>query len=246
MRMPIGSRPRPRSRAEQCFVFLDRRGRGADAARTDRRRGDGRGRHGRRRSSRMGRPGHFSGDRPAQAVRLADDRHADGRRRPQHRHCDICSMRSIRSSLPWGLRCSTWLRPGSAQSHEGLGQILGFAAGAFVCIATSDLLPELQFHRHDRATLSAALVAGIALAWGTVYLEGGHDHSHGSRACARGRARSRSDDDRRTRRRQRSTLPARARCEFAARARAPRRSPRGWRRCSSTRQERPGDERHAG
>jgi zinc and cadmium transporter len=66
------------------------------------------------------------------------------------------------------------------QSHEGLGEILGFAAGAFVCIATSDLLPELQFHRHDRATLSAALVAGIALAWGTVYLEGGHDHAHGA------------------------------------------------------------------
>jgi zinc and cadmium transporter len=40
-----------------------------------------------------------------------------------------------------------------------------------VCIATSDLLPELQFHRHDRAALSIALVAGIALAWSTVLLE---------------------------------------------------------------------------
>jgi zinc and cadmium transporter len=54
---------------------------------------------------------------------------------------------------------------------DGLGQALGFAAGAFVCIATSDLLPELQFHRHDRAALSIALVAGIALAWSTVFLE---------------------------------------------------------------------------
>jgi zinc and cadmium transporter len=63
-------------------------------------------------------------------------------------------------------------------AHEGLGQVLGFAAGAFICIATSDLLPELQFHRHDRLTLSAALVAGIAVAWGTVWLEGGHEHSH--------------------------------------------------------------------
>jgi zinc and cadmium transporter len=63
---------------------------------------------------------------------------------------------------------------------NGLGQALAFAAGAFVCIATSDLLPELQFHRHDRAALSIALVAGIALAWGTVLLEGGHEHgSHG-------------------------------------------------------------------
>ncbi len=62
-------------------------------------------------------------------------------------------------------------------SHGGLGQVLGFAAGAFLCIATSDLLPELQFHRHDRAGLSLALVAGIALAWSTVFLEGG-DHGH--------------------------------------------------------------------
>ena len=67
---------------------------------------------------------------------------------------------------------------GIDQPQACLGQALGFAAGAFVCIATSDLLPELQFHRHDRAMLSAALVAGIALAWGTVFLEGGHDHSH--------------------------------------------------------------------
>jgi zinc and cadmium transporter len=68
---------------------------------------------------------------------------------------------------------------GSGPLEQGLGQALGFAAGAFICIATSDLLPELQFHRHDRAVLSAALLAGIALAWSTVFLEGeGHGHSH--------------------------------------------------------------------
>jgi zinc and cadmium transporter len=69
--------------------------------------------------------------------------------------------------------------------QEGLGQALGFAAGAFVCIATSDLLPELQFHRHDRAALSAALLAGIALAWSTGFFEGGghgHDHGHSHEA----------------------------------------------------------------
>jgi zinc and cadmium transporter len=65
----------------------------------------------------------------------------------------------------------------AGQPQEGLGQALGFAAGAFVCIATSDLLPELQFHRHDRAALSAALLAGIALAWGMVFFEDdGHEH----------------------------------------------------------------------
>jgi zinc and cadmium transporter len=67
-----------------------------------------------------------------------------------------------------------------AAGSTGLGQTLGFAAGAFLCIATGDLLPELQFHRHDRFALSASLVAGIALAWGTVFLESsGHDHYHG-------------------------------------------------------------------
>ena len=58
------------------------------------------------------------------------------------------------------------------QSHFALGQALGFGAGAFMCIAMSDLLPELQFHRHDRFWLSIALVAGIALAWSTGLLEG--------------------------------------------------------------------------
>ena len=66
----------------------------------------------------------------------------------------------------------------AASGGQILGQALGFAAGAFICIASSDLLPELQFHRHDRLALSVALVAGIALAWSTIYLEeGGHDHA---------------------------------------------------------------------
>ncbi len=40
---------------------------------------------------------------------------------------------------------------------------LAFSAGTFVCIALSDLLPELQFHDHDRVKLSIALVLGLAL-----------------------------------------------------------------------------------
>ena len=45
-----------------------------------------------------------------------------------------------------------------------LGYALAFCAGSFLCIASSDLLPELQFHSHDRFKLSAALVAGLAVA----------------------------------------------------------------------------------
>jgi zinc and cadmium transporter len=49
---------------------------------------------------------------------------------------------------------------------------LAFSAGTFLCISLSDLLPELQFHDHDRVKLSAALVAGLALAISVGKLEG--------------------------------------------------------------------------
>jgi zinc and cadmium transporter len=45
-----------------------------------------------------------------------------------------------------------------------VGAALAFAAGTFLCIASSDLLPELQFHAHDRVKLSAALTTGLILA----------------------------------------------------------------------------------
>jgi len=45
-----------------------------------------------------------------------------------------------------------------------LGWALGFCAGSFLCIASSDLLPELQFHSHDRFKLSVMLLAGLAIA----------------------------------------------------------------------------------
>jgi len=44
-----------------------------------------------------------------------------------------------------------------------LGAVLAFAAGTFLSIATSDLLPELQFHSHDRGKLSLAMLAGIGV-----------------------------------------------------------------------------------
>jgi len=40
---------------------------------------------------------------------------------------------------------------------------LAFSAGTFLCISLSDLLPELQFHSHDRLKLSLALLAGFGL-----------------------------------------------------------------------------------
>lgn len=56
---------------------------------------------------------------------------------------------------------------------------LAFAAGTFLCISLSDLLPEIQFHSHDRFKFTLALMLGITLAYGIVFLEGDlHDHSH--------------------------------------------------------------------
>src|SRR5437016_6094586 len=43
------------------------------------------------------------------------------------------------------------------------GAVLAFAAATFLSIATSDLLPELQFHAHDRGKLSVALLAGVGI-----------------------------------------------------------------------------------
>ncbi len=52
-----------------------------------------------------------------------------------------------------------------------LGCALAFCAGTFLCIASSDLLPELQFHSHDRFKLSAALLAGLTVAVLIKYFE---------------------------------------------------------------------------
>jgi zinc and cadmium transporter len=53
-----------------------------------------------------------------------------------------------------------------------LGIALAFCAGSFLCIASADLLPELQFHSHDRFKLSAALLGGLGVAVLIKQLEG--------------------------------------------------------------------------
>lgn len=65
----------------------------------------------------------------------------------------------------------------SSEPAAWIGAALAFSGGSFVCIAASDLLPELQFHAHDRGLLSAALLAGIGLAILIGKLEhSGHAH----------------------------------------------------------------------
>jgi zinc and cadmium transporter len=57
---------------------------------------------------------------------------------------------------------------------------LAFSAGAFICIALSDLLPEVQFHSHDRGKLTLAFLLGIAIAYAIGAVEpAAMHHGHG-------------------------------------------------------------------
>jgi zinc and cadmium transporter len=56
------------------------------------------------------------------------------------------------------------------------GVALGFSAGVFLCISLSDLLPEIEFHSHNRIGLTVALVGGVALSYAISLLEAGHVH----------------------------------------------------------------------
>jgi zinc and cadmium transporter len=65
----------------------------------------------------------------------------------------------------------------SIQHSTFVGATVAFSAGVFLVISLSDLLPELQFHHHDRAALSTALLLGVALAWAISHFEAGtHQH----------------------------------------------------------------------
>lgn len=55
---------------------------------------------------------------------------------------------------------------------------LAFAAGAFICIALSDLLPEVHFHSHDRIKLTSVFLLGMGIAYVIGSLEPGGAHYH--------------------------------------------------------------------
>lgn len=57
-----------------------------------------------------------------------------------------------------------------------VGYTLAFSAGTFLSIALTDLLPELQFHSHDRNKLTTALIAGLLVMYATTWFE---PHGHG-------------------------------------------------------------------
>ena len=67
-----------------------------------------------------------------------------------------------------------WL--GAQVGDPFLGYALCFAAGTFLCVALSDLLPEIHFHAHDRFKLVAAFLAGVALAYALGIVEASLAH----------------------------------------------------------------------
>lgn len=91
--------------------------------------------------------------------------------------------RQIAANLFYSLLCpigaavfllGVWNAGGQTTAVVAAG--LAFSAGVFLCIALADLLPEMEFHSHNRWRLSLFLVAGIALAWGIRFLEPAHLH----------------------------------------------------------------------
>lgn len=68
--------------------------------------------------------------------------------------------------------CLTSGALGESVKKQLMGFALAFSAGTFIFIALSDLLPEVQFHRHDRVPLFLALVAGVLLMGFIAWLEG--------------------------------------------------------------------------
>ena len=68
---------------------------------------------------------------------------------------------------------------GQFDSHQGtvVAVALAFSAGALLCIALADLLPEIQFHDHDRGALSVLLIGGVMTAYAAAKIEhAGHNH----------------------------------------------------------------------
>lgn len=86
--------------------------------------------------------------------------------------------------------------PNAAARQLAIAYSLAFSAGTFLCISLSDLLPELQFHQHDRVKLSAALLIGLGVAYVASRFEAG-THTHGKvEAKVRLQCGAESDQDR--------------------------------------------------
>lgn len=83
----------------------------------------------------------------------------------------ICPIVAISAYVATGLL-------GEMEGSHVAGLAMAFAAGAFLCIALSDLLPEIHFHTHDRFKLLFAFLAGVVLSYLIYFFEAGAVHHH--------------------------------------------------------------------
>ena len=114
-----------------------------------------------------------------------------------HKPLDALSITSLMRIAGWDVRSQQLVNAGFAATcplgaylvvlglgqHTGgqslvIGCMLGFSAGVFLCISLGDLLPELQFHKHDRIKLSGTMLLGVALAYAIGFFEPPHAHQH--------------------------------------------------------------------
>ncbi len=109
-----------------------------------------------------------------------------------HKPLDAVSITSLMMGSGWNPRARFWVNAGfaamcplgaaifyfgmSGMHPSAVDSALAFSAGIFLCISLSDLLPEMEFHAHNRVRLTAALLAGILLAYGITFLEPAHLH----------------------------------------------------------------------
>jgi zinc and cadmium transporter len=114
-----------------------------------------------------------------------------------HKPVDSISVTTLMAASGWSRRSRMFVNVGFSlicplgallfvlgvqgfSDHQALivGLALSVSAGVFICIALADLLPEMEFHTHNRIWLTLALLAGVAIAWGIRFLEPPHAHSH--------------------------------------------------------------------
>lgn len=112
-----------------------------------------------------------------------------------HKPLDAVSISALMVAEGWQRKTIAWVNAGFAMmcplgaalffigirqfpgfQTELVGTSLAFACGIFVCISLSDLLPEMEFHAHNKVQLTVALTSGIALAWLLTLLETGLMH----------------------------------------------------------------------
>ena len=108
--------------------------------------------------------------KPLDAISITSVMSASGWSR---RKCTLVNV-SFAMMCPLGALLAWWGIVGTHSHVYIVSQLLAFSAGIFLCIALSDLLPEMQFHAHNQGALTVALLVGLGLAWGLMFINPAH------------------------------------------------------------------------